>query len=199
MSSPSAWYPTLRTSPQNPNLRDGSTRAWDSFLHVHRKLELERTERPAAMCRWIANVSFVAILRTHETTRPAGPVPVLVRRGRKPNSSTGMPNSVSLDSYTRITSLCALVTRESSYCKSLIAEFFESRTSSSFFDTVPSIFGSRLAAASTSESCASFFSRLSLMACSLRSKRMFLKPDFCCTSYIVDSNLSYNSSRSFST
>lgn len=50
------------------------------------------------------------------TTRPAGPVPVLVARGRKPSSSTGIPNSVSLDSYARITSLCAFVTRASSYC-----------------------------------------------------------------------------------
>mmetsp|Transcript_34644 Transcript_34644/g.76173 ORF Transcript_34644/g.76173 Transcript_34644/m.76173 type:complete len:219 (-) Transcript_34644:1417-2073(-) len=124
------------------------------------------------------------------TTSPAGPVPVVVTSGLKPSSSTGMPNSVSFDSYTRITSLCALVTLASSYWRSLTAAFLASRTSSSFLETAPSMLGSRLAAASTSLSCASFFSRLWLMACILRSSRMFLKPDFCCTSYIVDSNFS---------
>jgi hypothetical protein len=41
------------------------------------------------------------------TTRSAGPGPVLVMSGRKPSSSTGTPNSVSFDSYTRIRSLWA--------------------------------------------------------------------------------------------
>lgn len=43
--------------------------------------------------------------RPHDTTRPAGPVVVLVASGLKPSSCTGTPYSESFPSYTLMTSL----------------------------------------------------------------------------------------------
>ena len=72
---------------------------------------------------------------THvEETRPAGPLPsfcapMVVSSGLKPSSSSGMPYCAIFASNVRSRSLCALHTRASSYCRSLIALFFESSTS----------------------------------------------------------------------
>lgn len=67
-------------------------------------------------------------------TKPAAPCPncwppTVLSRALKPSSSVGTPNCVSLDSYVRMRSLWALQTRASSYCRSLMALFLESKTS----------------------------------------------------------------------